>query len=67
MIIVSIGGEQYSLTDVTPAWINEQIQRRRADGHPICARVSIQRGGLNMSLATPKGTSMQGGGRRPPR
>lgn len=65
MIIVSIGAEQRSLQDATPVWINEQVQRRRADGQPICARVSIQQGGLNMSLATPNCTSTQGGGRRP--
>lgn len=65
MIIVSIGEEQRSLQDATPVWINEQIQRRRADGQPICARVSIQQGGLNMSLATPNCTSTQGSGRRP--
>jgi len=46
MIIVSIGEKQRSLQDATPVWINEQIQRRHADGQPICARVSIQQGRL---------------------
>lgn len=66
MIIVSIGEEQRSLQEATPTWINEQVNRRRADGQPICARVSIQQGGLNLSLATPNCSSTQGGGRRPP-
>ncbi len=65
MIIVSIGEEQRSLQEATPAWINEQIQRRRADGQLICAKVLIQQGGLNMSLATPCCASPQGGGRPP--
>lgn len=65
MIIVSIGEEQRTLQDATPAWINEQIQRRRADGQSICARVVIHQGGLNMSLATPNCASTQGGGRLP--
>jgi len=65
MIIVSIGGEQRSLKDATPAWINEQIQRRRADGQLICAKVLIRQGGLNISLATPCCADTQGGGRPP--
>lgn len=65
MIIVSIGEEQRSLQDATPVWINEQIQRRRADGQSICAKISIQQGGINMSLATPNCISTPGGRRRP--
>lgn len=65
MIIVSIGNEQRALQDATPAWIQEQIQRRRADGQSICARVSIQQDGLNVNLATPSCVSSQGGGRPP--
>jgi len=65
MIIVSIGEEQRALQDATPAWVNEQIQRRRGDGQSICVRVSIKQGGLNMSLATPNCASTQGEGRTP--
>lgn len=65
MITIRIGEEHRSLQEATPSWITEQIQRRRADGQAVCVRVSIQHGGLNMSLATPNCASTQGGGRPP--
>lgn len=65
VIIVTIGEQQRSLQEVTAEWINQQIQRRRADGRPVCARVSIQQGGLNMALSTPNCGNAGGGGRLP--
>lgn len=47
------------------SWINQQINRRRADGQVVCVRVNIQKDDLNMGLSTPTCGSMCGGGRPP--
>jgi len=65
VITVNIGQEQRSLHEATPEWINQQIQRRRADGESVCVRVSILEGGLDMALSTPNYMNSGGGGRPP--
>jgi hypothetical protein len=65
MITVSIGEEEHSLQDATEQWINQQIQRRRADNQAICVRVSIRQGDLDMVLATPSCNGAGSGGRTP--
>jgi len=65
MITVRIGEEERSLQAASEQWITQQIQRRRADGHSICVRVSIRRGGLDMTLTTPGCVTGGGGGRAP--
>jgi len=65
MIRVRIGDSERKFDEASPQWINEQINRRRADGHPVCVRVLINIGTVNLALATgdcPGG----GGGDRPP-
>lgn len=65
MIRVQIGENERKLDEASPQWINEQINRRRADGNPVCVRVLIDTGAVNLALATgdcPGG----GGGGRPP-
>ncbi|MBT4482821.1 MAG: hypothetical protein HOC71_03985 [Candidatus Latescibacteria bacterium] len=65
MIKIRIGDEEREIGSIDEHWINQQINRRRADGLIVCVRVSIHEGSLNMVLSTPTcGTS--GGGNRPP-
>lgn len=63
-ITVRIGGETRNLEEASESWINQQINRRRAEGQNVCAEVSISTSGLNLRLATPGCGS--GGGGRPP-
>lgn len=65
MITVTIGTEQRSLQDVTPDWINQQMQRRHADGQSICVRVLIRQGAIDMALSTAGCPASGGGGGRP--
>jgi hypothetical protein len=65
MIRVQIGDEERDLASADEQWINQQINRRRADGETVCVRVTINQGGLNMVLATPTCGPGSGGGRRP--
>jgi hypothetical protein len=64
MIRVVIGGIERRLGEASPQWINEQINRRRADNVPICVRILINTPDLNVTLATSDCAS--GGGSRPP-
>lgn len=65
MISVRIGDETRDLSDASESWINQQINRRRADGQNICVAVTINTSGLNLHLATP-GCGSGAGGSRPP-
>jgi len=64
MIIVKIGDTEKELDSIRESWINQQINRRRADGNSICVRVTIHENQLNMTLSTPNCPS--GSGSRPP-
>ncbi len=66
MIRIAIGGEERDYASADEQWINQQINRRRADGQTVCLRVIIREGDLDMILSTP--TCAPGGdGGRPPR
>lgn len=65
MIKIRIADVEKELASADEQWINQQINRRRADGQTVCVRVTIHEGGLDMVLATP--TCGAGGGGRPPR
>lgn len=66
MIRIRIGDEERELASADEHWINQQINRRRADGQSVCVRITVHEGDLDMVLTTPTcGTS--GGGGRPPR
>lgn len=64
MIKVRIGDSERELRDATPPWINEQINRRRADGISVCVQVLIDSSPLNLTLSTPD-CSRGGSGGRP--
>ncbi len=64
-IKVQIGTSERDINDIEPNWVNEQINRRKKDGVPICVRISIKQEDINISLATndcPRGAR----GGRPP-
>lgn len=65
MITVRIAEEERQLDAVDEQWINQQINRRRADGQSVCVRVTVHKDGLDMVLSTPNCASGSGG--RPPR
>lgn len=52
MIKIQIGSTERDLNKASEGWIREQIERRRQDGQPVCVRVIIEQGALNMSLST---------------
>ena len=67
MITIRIGGNARSLEDIRSideSWINQQINRRRAENQPVCVQLSIKEGSLNMQLSSSDCPSSGGG--RPP-
>lgn len=66
MVRIWIGGAERELGSVKESWINQQINRRQADGLSVCVRVTVKEGDLDMILSTP---TCQAGvsGSRPPR
>lgn len=64
-IRVQIGTSERDINDIESNWVNEQINNRKKDGVPICVRVSIKQGDINIALAT-KDCPGGGGGGRPP-
>lgn len=67
MITVQIGEETRTLEDASESWINEQINRRRRDGLPICVIVTLNRADAQVTLRSPGcGGGFGGGGGRPP-
>lgn len=65
MIKIRIADEERQIDTADAQWINQQINRRRADGQSVCVRVIIHEDGLDMVLSTPNcGTGGSGG--RPP-
>ena len=65
MLTVTIGQSQRQMDEVDEAWINQQINGRRADGRPVCVQVSIVTNDVNVALATPQCAGGGGGGRPP--
>ena len=66
MIKIRIADVEKELANADEQWINQQINRRQADGQTVCVMVTVHEGGLDMVLTTPTcGTGGSGG--RPPR
>ena len=64
MIRVRIGDAERELSSVSENWINQQLNRRGADGQSVCVIVIIHQDQLNMTLSTPN--CSKGSGGRPP-
>ena len=65
MVRVKIGDMERELANADAHWINQQINRRRADGQMICVRINVNTPEFNMGLATPTCESSGYGGRLP--
>ena len=65
MITILINEEERSIDSIDPHWINQQINRRLADGMTVCVKVIIHQDGLNLVLTTPTCAKRAGGGRPP--
>ena len=66
MIRVQIGGDEKELATADEHWINQQINRRRAEDQTVCVRVTVEEGNLSMILSTPTCGGGSGGRGRPP-
>jgi hypothetical protein len=62
--IGSTGERGYN--EVSESWINEQINRRRADNQPACVRVTLAGDGVDMILSSAGCPSSSGGAGRMP-
>ena len=67
MIRVRIGDSERELSSVSENWINQNINRRMADGLSVCVRGIIKEDQLNMSLSSAICPQSAGGGRPPNR
>ena len=66
MITIKIGAAEATIEDVDDSWINQQINRRRADGAAVCVQVNINEGAARVALSTPTCAGNGAGGSRPP-
>ena len=53
MIKVVIGKEERDLRDATPGWLRSSIETARHSASPLCVKVRIVEGAIDMILATP--------------
>lgn len=67
MIKIQIANEERQIDTADVQWINQQINRRREEGHRVCVRVLIHEGGLDMILSSTNCETRVGGVGRPPR
>ncbi len=68
MIKIKIGSNERqfnSIRDLDESWINQQVNRRKADGQAVCVQVSIEQDSVNIRLSTPACSKSGGGGRAP--
>ena len=65
MIEIRIGSSTRNLTSLDENWINEQINRRRAEKQTVCVEVVFRTDDLDMGLSTPA-CQRAGTGSRPP-
>jgi hypothetical protein len=66
MIRVSVNGTERDLREISVPWLREHIKPARNKGLPVCVKVTIKSGDIDMFLSTP-GCGGAGGGGRPPR
>lgn len=60
-IRVKIGDVEKDIAQADSNWINEQINRRRADGVTVCIQVTIVQDSVNLRLATVDCPQLMGG------
>jgi hypothetical protein len=52
MIEIEIAGIRRKEHEADESWINQQINRRRADGLAVCVRIFIKSGALNFIISS---------------
>jgi hypothetical protein len=50
---ITISNSERDLVDVSPSWIREHVQALSSRSMPVCVRVMIKSGSLNLAFATP--------------
>jgi hypothetical protein len=68
MIALKIGANARDFADiggVDESWISRQINGLQGDHYPVCVRVTVEEGPINMTLATTDCAASGGGGRPP--
>jgi hypothetical protein len=50
---ISIAGDERPLATATVGWIRDSVRALTSRGMPVCVRVSISDGSLNLLLSTP--------------
>lgn len=65
VVRIQIADETRMLTEADPEWINQQVNRRKADGLSVCVRVMIEEGSVHLNLSTPGCAALGGGSRIP--
>lgn len=63
MIKVTIDQDAKTDSDISSAWITEQVNRRRAAAGSVRVRVQIDEDRVHLSLATPGGAESAAGAR----
>lgn len=63
MITIRIAEAERDMNNIDESWINQQINRRRADGLSVCVRVIVREDDLNLILSTPTCSASGGSGR----
>ena len=53
MIKIRIGEAEREFEDVEEGWINQQVNRRQADGLEVCVEVFIKKKDIDLILSTP--------------
>ena len=66
MIRIEINESRQNLEDINPSWINEQVRKRQDDGVPVCLRIYIKQGNIDLVLSCGEcGGQVGGAGRAP--
>lgn len=65
MIKIKIGETEREFEDIEEGWINQQINRRKADGLEVCVKVYIEKRNIDLILSTPACGSRYGSSRSP--
>ena len=63
MVTVSIAGMEVPAERASQGWVNQMIAEARKRGVPLCVRVDVNTGDVQLSLTTPACGPGTGGGR----
>jgi hypothetical protein len=66
MVKIEINEVRQDFSDINPSWINEQIRKRQDNGIPVCVKIYIQEGNVDLVLSCGDCGAQGGGGVRRP-